>query len=196
MADKKTTQMPEQESAFTTFVFPVIVLVAICVVCSVLLALLNSKTAPIIKENEIAETQAAYLAVLPEGTAADSLTDMTEQVTTAGVQGAVKTADGAAAIKAGANGYGGKAVTVYVAFDANGTVTGVSVDASTQTTGLGSKTGEEKFYSGFTGWSADAKVESGSPVDAIAGATISSKACFTAINEAIDCFNNEIKGVA
>ena len=34
----------------------------------------------------------------------------------------------------------------------------------------------------------------GSPVDAIAGATVSSNAVYTAVNAAIDCYNNELKG--
>ena len=38
-------------------------------------------------------------------------------------------------------------------------------------------------------------VASGSPVDSIAGATYSSNGAFNAINAAIDCYNNEIKGV-
>lgn len=33
------------------------------------------------------------------------------------------------------------------------------------------------------------------PVDALSGATYSSNAVFNAVNAAIDCYNNEIKGV-
>ena len=63
-------------------------------------------------------------------------------------------------------------------------------------TGIGSKTGEESFYGGYVGWSASQQVEVGNPVDAIGGATISSRAVVSAINSAIDCYNNEIAGVA
>lgn len=185
----------EQESVFKSMIFPVIVLVAICVVCSALLAVLNSQTAPIIEANTRAETMQAYLSVLPQGTDEASLTEI-EGLTTPGVEGAVQTADGAVAIKASYAGYSGKAVTVYVAFDTAGSITNAVVDASTQTAGIGSKTGEESFYGGFVGWNAEKWVSDGDPVDAIAGATISSKAAFNAINAAIDCFSNEIKGVA
>lgn len=187
-------QVPEQESVAKSMVIPVIVLVAICLVCSALLAVLNSVTAPIIEANSKAETLAAYLSVMPEGTEAAALTDI-EGLTTANVEGAVRSPDGVAAVKAAAAGYSGKDVVVYVAFDASGAVSNIVVDASTQTTGIGSKTGEESFYSGFVGWSGGA-VSDGSPVDAISGATVSSKAVFTAVNSAIDCYNNEIKGVA
>ena len=171
-----------------------IVLVVICLVCSALLAVLNDATAPIIEANTKAETLAAYLSVLPEGTTADDLQDVT--VTTANVTGAVKTADGMAVVQSTAAGYSGNLVTVYAAFDTTGTLTALSVDASTQTTGIGSKTGEESFYGGYVGWSASQQVEVGNPVDAIGGATISSRAVVSAINSAIDCYNNDIAGVA
>ena len=188
-------QTPEKQSAFKDLVLPVIVLVVICLVCSALLAVLNDVTAPIIDANTKAETLAAYLSVLPEGTTDADLTEVTD-ITTPDVEGAVTTSAGAAAVKAAASGYSGKDVTVYVAFDMDGTISNISVDASTQTTGIGSKTGEESFWSGFIGWNAAEPVSAGNPVDTIAGATVSSNAVITALNSAIDCYNNEIKGVA
>ena len=179
MAEKQTT---EKQSTFKELVLPVIVLVVICLVCSALLAVLNDITAPIIAENTQAETLAAYVSVLPEGTTTDS------------VEGAVKTANGDVAVKAAASGYSGKDVTVYVAFDAEGAISGISIDGSTQTTGIGSKVSGDSFASGFIGWNGG-EVASGSPVDSIAGATYSSNGAFNAINAAIDCYNNEIKGV-
>ena len=122
MANEKNT---ENQSAFKELVLPVIVLVVICLICSALLAVLNDITAPIIEENTKAETLAAYVSVLPEGTTSDDMTEV-ENLTTDGVQGAVS---------------------------------------------------------------------NGSPVDALSGATYSSNAVFNAVNAAIDCYNNEIKGV-
>ena len=190
MAEKQNT---EKQSAFKELVLPVIVLVVICLVCSALLAVLNDITAPIIEENTQAETLAAYVSVLPEGTATDDMTEV-ENLTTDGVQGAVTTSAGAVAVKAAASGYSGKDVTVYVAFDAEGTITAISIDGSTQTTGIGSKVSDESFSSGFIGWNGG-EVSNGSPVDSIAGATYSSNGAFNAVNAAISCYNNEIKGV-
>jgi len=183
----------KESNVMKEMVMPVVVLVAICLVCSALLAVLNSATAPIIEENTKKATLAAYLSVLPEGTDAAALTDLT--VTTAGVEGAVQTADGTTAVKASAAGYSGNAVIVYISFDADGAIASMAVDASTQTTGIGSKTGDESFYGGFLGWS-DGTVSAGNPVDTIGGATISSNAVISAVNAAIDCYNNELKGVA
>ena len=182
----------EKQSASKELVFPVVVLVVICLVCSAILAVLNNITAPIIEANTRAETLAAYVSVLPQGTTTDELTEV-ENLTTANVSGAVKTAAGDVAVKAAATGYSGKDVTVYVAFDADGAISGISIDASTQTTGIGSKVGEERFASGFMGWNGG-KVSAGSRVDSVSGATYSTNAVYNAVNAAIDCYNNEIKG--
>ena len=191
MAEKQTT---EKQSTFKELVLPVIVLVVICLVCSALLAVLNDITAPIIAENTQAETLAPMSPSVPEGTTTDSMTAI-DGLTTASVEGAVKTANGDVAVKAAASGYSGKDVTVYVAFDAEGAISGISIDGSTQTTGIGSKVLRSipsafRLYRLGTG-----RVASGSPVDSIAGATYSSNGAFNAINAAIDCYNNEIKGV-
>ena len=79
-------------------------------------------------------------------------------------------------------------------YGVDGSISGISIDGSTQTTGIGSKVSDDSFASGFVGWNGG-EVSSGSPVDGIAGATYSSNGAFNAINAAIDCYNNEIKGV-
>ena len=193
MANKQAAA--PKESAVRTMVVPVVVLVVICIVCSAILAALNSVTAPIIEENARLQTLQSYVSVLPDGTDAASLTEF-ENLTTSGVTGAVSTPDGAIAVQAAAAGYSGNAVTVYVAFDAAGNITDLLVDASTQTAGIGSKTSEESFTAGFVGWNAAEPVANGAPVDAIAGATVSSNAVYAAVNAAIDCYNNDLKGAA
>ncbi len=187
-----TAKSPEKESTFTTLIYPVLVLVGICLVCSALLALLNNVTAPVIEANEKAATLASYLEVLPEGTDAATLTDYTD-LTTDGVEGAVGTPDGIVAVKAAAAGYSGEMVTLYIAFDADGGITDMRVDASTQTPGIGSNVANESFYGGFVGWdNDDGSVSDGTPVDTYGGATYSSSAVFTAVNAAIHCYNNEL----
>ena len=192
---ENNAKTPAQESAFKTMIYPVIILVVICVVCSAALAALNDVTKPIIQANQEAATQEAYMGVLPGVTDPSALTTV-ENLQTPGVQGAVTTADGLVAIKASAAGYSGKEVVIYVSFDASGKILATSVDASSQTTGIGTKVQEESFWSGFLGWDAAEQVSAGNPVDTIAGATYSSDAVFAAYNSAIDCYNNEIKGVA
>lgn len=183
----------EKQSTFTELVFPVLVLIAICLVCSALLAALNSVTAPVIEANEKAATLSSYLAVLPEGTDAAALTEY-DALTTEGIEGAVATPDGVYAVKAAAAGYQGETVTVYVSFDEGGAIAALSIDASTQTPGIGSHVGDDSFAAGFIGHSG--AVAAGTPVDTYAGATYSSSAVFTALDAAVDCYNTELKGAA
>ncbi len=75
--------------------------------------------------------------------------------------------------------YDGKAITVFVADD-NGLITFLSVDAASQTAGLGQKCAEEAFTSQFIGQSAPFTLGEG--IDAVSSATITSQAVVDAVN--------------
>ena len=62
MANKQTAA---PQGAAKTMVLPVVVLVVVCIVCSAVLAALNSVTAPIIEENARLQTLESYFSVLP-----------------------------------------------------------------------------------------------------------------------------------
>ena len=81
--------------------------------------------------------------------------------------------------KATAAGYDGNEITVNVTDD-NGVITSLTVDASTQTAGLGQKCAEEAFTSQFIGKSAPLTLGEG--IDAVASATITSQAVVDAVN--------------
>ena len=76
-------------------------------------------------------------------------------------------------------GFGGADITVQVT-DENGVITALTVDASTQTAGLGQKCAEEAFTSQFVGKSAPLTLGEG--IDAVASATITSQAVVDAVN--------------
>ena len=78
-----------------------------------------------------------------------------------------------------AAGYDGNEITVNVTDD-NGVITSLTVDASTQTPGLGQKCAEEAFTSQFVGKSAPLTLGEG--IDAVASATITSQAVVDAVN--------------
>ena len=78
-----------------------------------------------------------------------------------------------------AAGYDGNEITVNVT-DENGVITSLTVDASTQTPGLGQKCAEEAFTSQFIGKSAPLTLGEG--IDAVASATITSQAVVDAVN--------------
>ena len=89
---------------------------------------------------------------------------------------AVQTAEVKTATAAG---YDGNEITVQVT-DENGVITSLTVDASTQTAGLGQKCAEEAFTSQFIGKSAPLTLGDG--IDAVASATITSQAVVDAVN--------------
>ena len=96
-----------------------------------------------------------------------------------------------------AKGYGGD-VKVMTGIKADGTVNAVKVlDATSETPGLGQNTGKADFYDRYSGLSTKKEitvVKSGAfkdsnSVNAVTGATISSKAVTKAVNEARERFN-------
>ena len=89
---------------------------------------------------------------------------------------AVQTAEVKTATTAG---YDGNEITVNVT-DENGVITSLTVDASTQTAGLGQKCAEEAFTAQFIGKSAPLTLGEG--IDAVASATITSQAVVDAVN--------------
>ena len=138
------------KSTWESTVKPVVVLSVIALVVSFLLALVNSFTAPIIEENQKAATLAAYVDVMPTVSSASDLEEVTDY-TTENVTGVVKAEDGSIAIKAEEKGFDGGILTVIMGYDTNGTVTGIWVDASTQTKGIGSKVMDNEATSAGTG---------------------------------------------
>lgn len=167
---------------------PIVVLSVIALVVSFLLALVNSFTEPVIKANAKATTLAAYVEVMPTVSNAADLEEV--EFTTAGVEGVVRAADGSIAVKAGEAGFDGGVLTVIMGFDANGVVTGVYVDAITQTSGIGSHVADDAVKNQFVGIDASANVAMGeNGLDGYSGATISSKALFAAVNDCINAYN-------
>ena len=176
------------KTTWKSTVKPIVVLSVISLVVSLLLAVVNSMTAPVIAENERATTLAAYVDVMPSVSDASTLEEMSGY-TTANVSGAVKAEDGSIAIKAEEKGFDGGILTVIMGYDTNGTVTGIWVDASTQTKGIGSNVATDTFLAQFNGMDGTQNIAIGQGFDAYSGATISSKALFAAINDCVNCYN-------
>ena len=175
-------------SNWETTVKPIVVLSVISLVVSLLLALVNSMTAPVIAENTKRTTLAAYVGVLPSVSDASELEEVTDY-TTENVTGVVKAPDGSMAIKAGESGFDGGVLTVIMGFDAEGKVTGIWVDASTQTSGIGSNVAKADYLAQFNGMDGTQNIVMNQDFDAYSGATISSTALFAAINDCISCYN-------
>ena len=178
-----------KSSNWESTIKPIVVLSVISLIASLLLALVNGMTAPVIAENTKRTTLAAYVGVLPSVSDASELEEVTDY-TTAGITGVVKAPDGSTAIKAEEKGFDGGILTVIMGFDANGAETGIWVDASTQTKGIGSNVTENSEYqANYSGLPATQALVLGTDVDAYSGATISSRAVNNAVNSAIDAYN-------
>lgn len=165
---------------------PIAVLSAICLITSLLLGVTNQITNPIIKENAAKAADAARTELLPAANGFEKL-----ELTGEGVTGVYKaTNDAGYVITAEAKGYGG-AVPAMVAFGPDGLIAQVKFLDNAETPGLGKKIMDEKFTAQFTGLGEEAVTLSS--IDAIAGATISSKAAAGAVNAAVELYKKEVK---
>ena len=163
-------------------------LLAITAVVAAALAGVNSVTAPAIAELNAQKTQEAIQLVLPGG----------------GEEIDFPAADLVAKVYKGENGYavqttpGGfdNTITMMVGVDNQGKVLGISIIKHTETAGLGavsaaSTPAGENFRGQFVGASGSVSVtKDGGTMDAITGATITSRAICAGVNAALDCVAN------
>ena len=173
-----------------------------CVIVAGLLGLVNSVTEGPIAEKNKTKTAAAIQEVLPEMEGSPAVVELTDEMTAA-ASGAGATITEAYEAQAGGSviGYALKIVAsgsqgnieMMVGVDADGVVTGVSIVKNSETSGIGSKVmTNQPTASGvgvldqFEGKSAaDAPLNVGTNVDAISGATVSSKGVTTGVNAAL-----------
>lgn len=162
---------------------PIVVLCAICIVITGALAATNSMTAPIIAEATRVAQENARKELLPD---ADGFTKV--DVTVENVSDVYVADNGVGTvITCAGKGYGGT-ITVMVAFNPDDTVKQIKITEQAETAGLGSKIQTEtSFLDSFVALPAeDFEV---TDINAITGATISSKAVTAAVNAAIDAYN-------
>ena len=176
-----------------------------CVIVAGLLGLVNGVTAGPIAEINQQKTQEAMLAVVadPDNTTfSESPLENTQAMTDAASSAGGTLGDiyevqvngeaGGYAVTVSASGSQGT-IEMMVGVDASGAVTGVSVINHSETSGIGTKVmGNEATASGvgvldqFQGKSAaDGTLAVGSNVDAITGATVSTRGVTTGVNAAL-----------
>ena len=162
-------------------------LLAICLVVAVALAAVNGVTAPVIAELNAAKTQEAISAVLPGGF--DS--EITDYADATGIVSKIYQGANGYAVEVGPGGFD-NTITMMVGIDNEGKVLGISVVSHTETAGLGavSADGTPKgiaFRDQFVGASGSVAVsKDGGTMDAITGATITSRAICAGVNAALD----------
>lgn len=104
------------------------------------------------------------------------------------------------AIKVLTKGYGGQ-IEMMVGVSKEGEVKGIKILSHSETPGLGANAPQPKFSGQFKGKPTDKKLEvvktapaNKSEVQAITGATITSRAVTKGVNEAVDYYKSELKG--
>lgn len=184
-----------------------LILFVICVAAAGLLALTNGVTAPIIAQGKLQEEITAKQEVLPQGKEfkdmdTNEMIKLFEKSSSENlgniIQISTATSDGNFAgmvIKTSVKGFGGD-IIIVVGIDLNAEITTYRVLSHSETPGLGEKINDESFINQYSGKSAGKNfiivkrnVQKENEVQAITGATISSKAVALAINSAIDAYN-------
>ena len=163
-----------------------LILLAITAVVAALLAGVNSVTAPVIAQLNAQKTQEAIEAVLPGGGDSVDFTDAS------GLVSVVYKGEAGYAVQVAPAGFDGP-ITMMVGVDFDGNVLGISIIKHTETAGLGAvaaatTSAGETFRGNFEGLSGSVAVtKDGGEVEAITGATITSRAVCAGVNAALDC---------
>ena len=161
---------------------PVVVLSVICIIITAALAVTNGVTAPIIEQATLQAQENARKELVPDAAGFEKVDGIHVET----VSEVYVSDNDNAVITASAKGYGGP-VVVMVAFTPEGTIRQIKITQQTETQGLGSKiVSDPNFQASFTGLNAE-PVEL-TDIDAISGATRSSKAVTAAVNSAIEAY--------
>ena len=163
-------------------------LLLITAVVAAALAGVNAVTAPVIEELNAQKTQNAIMAVLPGGFDTE-ITDFADET---GIVSKVYQGANGYALEVGPGGFD-NTITMMVGIDNEGKVLGISIVSHTETAGLGavaaaSTSAGEAFRGQFVGTSGSVAVsKDGGALDAITGATITSRAVCVGVNAALAC---------
>lgn len=189
---------------------PALILFIVCVIVTGSLAYVNGITGPIIDENNKITEQLSLAQVLPD---AESFSDAkdAQQLKTEGFdvnERILKLFEGKKGqetigyiVQVSSKGYGG-AIKMFVGVDTNKNITGVLLTEQNETPGLGSKASEPKFIAQYLKtipekefFVVKGSTKSDNDIQAISGATISSRAVTQSVNDAIALINSMAGGV-
>ena len=179
----------KQESTFKMVVRTVVVLLLVTGIVAIALAGVNAITKDRIAELKAEKTRQALEAVLPDAASAKALETFSDET---GLVQTVYESETGYAMEVTPTGFGGT-VTLMVGVDHEGKVLGISVVSHTETAGLGAVAAEktakgQTFRDQFAGMSGELAVKKdGGKVDALSGATITSRAVTEGVNAAIAC---------
>ncbi|MGB9868271.1 MAG: FMN-binding protein [Bacillota bacterium] len=159
-----------------------VTLALICGIAAGSLAWVYSVTKPVIDRRAVEEFNASLRAVVPEAQQFEKVELDNKAFYKALKDGKVV---GAAAV-AEARGYGSQPIVLTVGVDSTGKLIGVKVLSHSETPGLGARIETPAFQKQFLGKTASDPLTVGKDIDALSGATISSKAFTSAVKNALE----------
>lgn len=163
-------------------------LLLITAVVAGLLAFVNELTAGRIDELTRQKAEQAMREVLP----AQDYTPL-DAALPQGVTEAYRAGDVGYVVRVAPNGFGG-AIDLMVGVKADGTVNGVAVIAHSETASLGANCTREEFRAQYVGGAGLFAVgQDGGTIEALTGATVTSRAVTDGVNAALD-FVREVQG--
>ena len=166
------------------FVMPITVLLIICIVITGALAATNEFTAPVIAQAAAERASASMRELMPEADEFAAI-ELTQEMLNNGVTELYDAKMNGEALGyiavAAADGFGGaSSIIVMVAVDLDHAIIDLRTLKNAETQGLGSRVSEPEFERTFIGSNA-----SFASYEAISGATISSQAYFSAVDNAL-----------
>ncbi len=190
--------MKNKNTSFEKYGKPIVVLVAICLVISFLLAATYKVAAPIIAERTKADADAARQQLLPD---ADSFTQYDGDLVATDDGKVVVTDVYSADNKCGVvitvdtKSFGGT-LTEMVGIDADGAITGIVITSHADTPGVGTRAQSEEHLSQYVGLTElqDTSCKKDPTVDHVTGASVSSNAIHYGVYMALEQYK-EMGGV-
>lgn len=158
-----------------------VTLFLITAIVAALLGAVNAITAEKIAVLNEQATAEALQEVLP----ADSYEELTYTGGDSLVAAVYAASSGGYVVEVTPSGFGGE-IDMVVGVDADGVVTGISIIDMDETSGLGANASREDFRSQFVGATGEVAVtKDGGEIDALTGATVTSRAVCEGVNAAI-----------
>lgn len=176
------------------FLIPTVILFVICLIATALLGITNDVTAPIIEQLAIETETNSRKTVFPNAVSFGEATSPKEGVSVVAALDESGNTIGYVVVNS-SKGYGGD-VSVMTGVTADGKVTGVNILSHSETPGLGAKSkSDDAWREQFKGLVKEITVSKDkageNSIDAITGATITSRAVVDAVNEAIKLAGGE-----
>lgn len=181
------------------------ILFVICAVAALALGFTNQVTAPMIEQRNIDANNESRQIVLADATefkqmddsVISSVSGLEEGLVAEVYEGSNGSEVVGYTIKTLPKGYGGE-IELIVGISKDGQITGINIGSMTETPGLGTKAAVSPFKDQYEGKATKelnvvkGKASSDDQIEAISGATITSKAVTKGVNAAIKVFNDSL----